>query len=218
MATIASLVIKLQANTAQLEGALKKVQGDLDELRAKAEESGSGFESSMGSSTGAVRLLSHELGVPLPRELSKLIGQIPVVGDAFSTMLPLIGVVAAVAIIGKLIEKHEEVANAARHAAEATELFSQKEDQFVTAAHIANLKLEDQIAKLEGRPENNQLLIAMLEVKDATDKLAGSFAEDFAKIDKVLDDQLGFWENMKRDASEFFDMLDEAARDRKSVV
>jgi hypothetical protein len=53
-------------------------------------------------------LLGEEIGVHIPRHLQALIAQIPGVGLAFAEMLPIVGVVAAIAIIGKLIAKNEE--------------------------------------------------------------------------------------------------------------
>jgi hypothetical protein len=113
---VGALIIKLQAETAQFREDMGKVKSDLKDLENSSGSTGDAFDGSMRQSTGAVRLLSHELGVPLPRELSRLIASIPAVGAAFSAMLPLIGVVAAIAIISKLIDKQNELKRATQEA------------------------------------------------------------------------------------------------------
>ena len=50
---------------------------------------------------------------------------------------------------------------------------------------LTNAKLENSIAKLEGRRQNN-LKIALLEARDAADKLSDSLAKDLAGLQKVL--------------------------------
>ena len=61
---------------------------------------------------GSLMLLSEEVGVHLPRHLQGLIAQIPGVGAAFAAMLPIVGVVAAIGVIEKLVAAH----NAAKEA------------------------------------------------------------------------------------------------------
>ena len=63
--------------------------------------------------------------------------------------------------------------------------------------HSANLQLEDQIAKLEGRPEQNRLAIAMIAVKKSVDDLMATYAADFQKMDKNIEDEVGLWQRLK---------------------
>jgi hypothetical protein len=124
-------------------------------------------------------------------------------------MLPIIGVIAAVKIIGDLIEKHEKLAEAERHATEVSESLQIKQNDLALGLQAANLQLEDQIRKLEGRPATNVLALAMIAVKRSVDDLATTYATDFQKMDKNIEDQLGFWADMKRAAMDVVLVLDE---------
>jgi hypothetical protein len=59
---------------------------------------------------GSLMLVENVAGVRIPRALNTLLAGIGPVGGAFAMMLPLVGVVAAVAIVEKLIAKHKEMA------------------------------------------------------------------------------------------------------------
>jgi hypothetical protein len=88
-----------------------------------AKSAGAAMDSSMTEARGGLMLTEEAIGVHLPRELNRLIATIPGVGAAFSMMLPLIGVVAAIAVIGKLVEKHRELKeSAAKFADDQTKL------------------------------------------------------------------------------------------------
>jgi hypothetical protein len=161
---------------------------------------GKQMEYSFREARGSIALVGEQLGVHIPRELSMLLAHIPLVGAAFSAMLPLVGVVAAIGIIASLIEKHEKLVEAQRHATEASESLQIKQADLALGLHAANLQLEDQIAKLEGRPETNKLQIAMIAVKKAVDELATTYATDFSKMDAELEKQQGIWQQLEDDA------------------
>ena len=142
---------------------------------------------------GGIVLVMDELGVHLPRELTMLLAHIPLVGSAFAAMLPIAGVVAVIGIIGTLIDKHEKLVEAERHAAQQSESLQIKQADLVLGLHAANLELEDQIRKLEGRPAVNGLLIAMINVKKSVDDLVTSYATDFQKMDTEVEKHTKFW-------------------------
>lgn len=170
-----------------------------------AEKMGYSFREARGS----IMLVTEEIGVHLPRELTMLLAHIPMVGAAFSLMLPLVGVFAAIKVIGDLIDKHMQHAAALRHVAEASEGLEIKQRDMVEGLKAANLQLEDQIRKLEGRPAVNTLVIAMMAVKKNVDDLAAAYANDFQKMDKTVEEHLGFWEALKRNAIELALVFDE---------
>ena len=109
MSEIGSLIIKLQAETAQFREDMGKVKQDLSDLKTPAQEAGESMDYSMTRARGSLMLVEESVGVHLPRHLNSLIAEIPGVGAAFAVMLPLVGVFAAIAIIGKLIDKHREL-------------------------------------------------------------------------------------------------------------
>ena len=67
-------------------------------------------------------------------------------GAAFSAMLPIVGVIAAIAIIDKLIERHEAAQAAIRKVAIETENLTIKQNDQSKSLELTNLKLDDQIA------------------------------------------------------------------------
>src|SRR5580704_12118077 len=187
MSEIGSLVIRLQAETAQFRDDLGKVKSDLASLQGPAREAGESMGSSFTEARGSLMLTEEVLGVHLPRHLNSLIAQIPGLGAAFATMLPLIGVVAAIAIVAKLIEKHEALAAAIRKAAVEGEELAIKEGDITKSMELTNLKLADQISKLKGGVGRNALKEALMETSLEADRLAASFLTDFEKIDESID-------------------------------
>jgi hypothetical protein len=109
MSEIGALIVKLQAETAEFRSDMGKVKGDLDDLKDKGGDAGRGLSSGMGEARGGLMLVEESVGVKLPRHLNSLIAQIPGVGAAFAMMLPIAGVVVAIEIVAKLIEKHNEL-------------------------------------------------------------------------------------------------------------
>jgi hypothetical protein len=140
----------------------------------------------MRSSVGGVRLLSHELGVPLPREVARLIAQIPMIGTAMTALLPIMGAVFAVTMIAKFIEKHEEAQEKIRNMAVAVDELAMKEEDQARSVELSNLKLEDQLAKLEGRPNTNRLKESLIETAKEANNLAKEFNADFKSVDKAV--------------------------------
>ena len=198
---IGTLTVNLEANTASFTADLGKAGNSLENLSDKAGEAGDSMDFSMGKARGGLMLVEESVGVHLPRHLNALIAEIPGVGEAFSTMLPIIGVVAAIAVIAKLIEKHEELEKAIRKAAsEANNLAIQQDDQS-RSLELTNLKLDDQIAKLEHKPSHNYMKEAMLESADAADKLAQSFSSTFQKMDAELTESTTLWSQFKDSVS-----------------
>lgn len=106
---VGALVIRLQAETAQFSQDLGKVKSQLADLGDGGKKAGASMASGMYEARGSLMLVEESVGVRLPRHLNSLIATIPGVGEAFAVMLPLVGVVAAIAIITKLIEKHDEM-------------------------------------------------------------------------------------------------------------
>jgi len=202
MSEVGALIVKLRAETAEFRSDMGKVQADLDSLKGKSQETGEAMDHSFTEARGGLMLTEEVVGVHLPRHLNTLIAQIPGVGAAFSTMLPLIGVIAAIAIVGKLIERHEALAAAINKAAIEAGSQAVKEADQSKQIEITNLKLDDQIAKLTHKLPRNYIKEAILESSEAIDKLAASFATDFQKMNTVIIEQTGLWERFKRGVSD----------------
>src|ERR1700677_940631 len=116
MSQVGKLTILIEAQTAKFESDLGKVKDQLAGLKGSAGEADHAFNFS--EARGSLMLVEDAVGVRLPRHLNSLIAQIPGVGAAFAMILPIAGVLVAIDIIGKLIEKHEALKEAIRKAGE----------------------------------------------------------------------------------------------------
>ena len=112
MSEIGAMVIKLQAQTAEFRDDMGKVKADLDGLKGSAGKAGEAMDHSMTDSRESVMLLGEEVGVHMPRALSMFVSKLPGVGAAMEMAFPIIGIVAVIGIIGKLIEAHEKAKQA----------------------------------------------------------------------------------------------------------
>ena len=143
MSVVGTLTVDLVANTATFTADLGKAGNSLDDLGEKAKKAGGAIDYSMAEAKGSTMLLSEELGLHIPRHLQTLINEIPLVGQAFAAMLPLVGVIAAIAIITELIVKSEE----------AREKLAQSFDKFgQTGATVMN-DLDDRLLRVGKRAD-----------------------------------------------------------------
>ena len=201
MSEVGALIIKLQAETAQFREDMGKVKQDLDDLGRKADEAGEGIAGGMGEARGCL-----DVGRRVCRRAPAAPSQFPhrtnprtehsVRRDAAHRRR-----VVAIEIVGKLIEKHEELAKAQQKAAlEGNDLAISQDDE-TRSLQLTNLKLDDQIAKLEHQPAHNYLKEAMLESAEAADKLAEHFASSLLKMNSELMETTTLWSRFKDIAS-----------------
>jgi hypothetical protein len=160
---VGTLTVDLVANTASFSGDLGKAAQSADSFGKSAENAGGRMDFSMREAKGSMMLLGEELGVHIPRHLQALIAEIPGIGAAFAEMLPIVGVVAAIAIIEKLITK----------AAEAKEKLTAGWNEFGTATQDVFNGLEDRL----------------LRAGIKTDELAGRHLEALHKELELIDHQ-----------------------------
>jgi len=189
---VAELAIDVSANTASFDSSMDKVVGSAQKGAQGIQSAFDSQDFSMREARGGLMILEEEFGVRLPRELNTLIAQIPGVGAAFEAMLPVIGVVAAITVIGTLIDKHNALALAMSKAAEEAANLKGKEAERLDGLELTNLKLEDTIAKFEGRPEENKLKEAFLEAAIAADKLGTEITAEFSTMNKAIQGTQGF--------------------------
>src|ERR1700722_16624521 len=106
---LSALVVEMRLNMSRFEEGLAQV----DKLTQKTADSVDRSFSSLTEGRGGLMLGEESLGVHLPRHLNTLIAEIPGVGSAFAAMLPIAGIAVAIEIIGKLIEHHHALQEAA---------------------------------------------------------------------------------------------------------
>jgi hypothetical protein len=148
---------------------------------------------SMTKARGGMMLLENATGVRLPRALNSLIASIPAVGAAFSAMLPIIGVAAAIAVVYKLVEANKKAQEAlAQHTIAWKALGAETEEQ-TDSLRATNVELKQELSVLNGGIKNN-LAVELAKAAVDADKLAKSLGEDVDKMMKLLETQkVGFW-------------------------
>lgn len=162
---------------------------------------------SMYEARGEAGLLGEMFGFHLPRHVRSFISELPGVGAALSSAFAATAIVFIIVKIAELIEKHELLAKAAEKAALATENLAIKEGDHTKSLELANLKLDDQIAKLENRPDRNKLAEALLESGIAADNLAATFSKDFEKMDEAIIAATSFLGRFTQDMYSWKDLL-----------
>src|SRR6266852_832864 len=160
---VGTLTVNLEANTATFTADLGKAGNSLDGFGKSAAAAGKTVDYSMLEAKGSMMLLGEELGVHIPRHLQTLIAEIPMVGAAFSAMLPIVGVVAAIAIIAKLVEKNEEA-----------------KEKFTREWEGANTEVQNVFNKL-----SDKLLDAGIKADELSGNHLGALAKQLQKIDNM---------------------------------
>jgi hypothetical protein len=146
-------------------------------------EMASSMSESTSEARGSLMLLNHELGIQMPRHLTALIAQIPGLSSAFATMLPLVGVIAAVEVVYKLIEAHKKLQDALDQGwVKSNEAITTHNDEISLSIE----KYKELISKLEGHPANG-LALALAEARVEADKLSASLTKDLEETIKLLE-------------------------------
>lgn len=188
---------------------LDKVNKDLDDMGDKSQDAGKKLDYSMGEARGSIMLTEEALGVRLPRHLNSLIAQIPGVGEAFAAMLPLVGVIAAITIITKLIDKHREMRDEALAAGRA-------ETDLGTTGANALRALDDKMLELgihvdETNHDHLAALAKALEVIDhqSLDELEKTFNMFDKAVDAVFAHLKASWYEMGQGSAGAKNALDD---------
>jgi hypothetical protein len=173
-AKVASAYVDLVARTTAFEKAL-------DDARAHVRSFNQQAAAEMREAKGSVTLLGEEIGIHLPRHLQTFIAKLPGVSEAMSAAFNTVAVLALVDIVFKAGEKVVEFIkkneDAAKKNAEAWRDLSQPIDSANDKMRVTNDRLEEQIAKLERKPQN-RLKTALDEAVDSADTLYNKLVKD----------------------------------------
>src|SRR5579885_894776 len=157
-----------------IEAAGKSGGSEIKQLGAEARES-----------KASLALMGEEIGVHIPRHIRGFISSMPGVGAALSAAFSGIAVVALIGVIVEAIKKVAEFRENLEKLREAPERIEAEFARLTGATktandemRVANDRLENAIAKLEHRPQNN-LKLAIDEAAVAADHLS-------EKMDKAL--------------------------------
>jgi hypothetical protein len=180
---VGTLTVNLEAQTASFSGDLGKAAKDAEAFGQSASAAGKQVDFSMMEARGGMALMGETMGVHIPRHLQTLIAEIPGVGVAFGTLLPIIGAVFAVDLIEKWIEKSKAAGRA------VDEGFAKSLDKLLTSTdelHVSIEKSKMAIDKLEGKT-NNGAALAIAEARVEADKLAESLSTDAERLIKLME-------------------------------
>jgi hypothetical protein len=180
---VSALYLDMQLKTAQFKAAINEASGEMQKFsRQMKEESAKSRES--------VKLLSEELGMGIPRGLQGIISKLPGVTTAMNAAFDAVVVFALIDTVVKLTEKVTEFAKKSEEAAkkhkaawgDITGSIVESNDK----ATLVNLKLEDATRKLEHKPAQNAMKIALEESIIAAEELGKKLDSDMKKISGEL--------------------------------
>lgn len=184
------------AATGSIEGMSKAMavgQQGAVELGNITDLAGEKVRESMYEARGEIGLLGEAFGINLPRHVRSFVAELPGVGSALSAAFQATAVLflieALIQGIEKIVEFAEHGEKAAQAWAKATldlENLTIKQGDHTKSLELSNLKLDDQIAKLENRPQANRLREALIETSIAADQLAAAFSKDFEKMTEQI--------------------------------
>ncbi len=177
---VGTIRISLVASTTAFDGPLDKSQQKARNAAKGIQDSFDGID--LSDAKAGLMVLDEELGIHIPRHVTALISQLPGLQTAFAAAFPLLAVVAVGKAIGDMVEKEQKHAEEmARQREEVTGLASAME-LHANALEISNLKLQDQIRLLTGKPAVNGPKELALETEDALKKLEKEYDAAIAKI------------------------------------
>ena len=150
----------------------------LDEVSGSSQKS----ISQMAATSGALRTLEGNLPIrAVENFLTKTLG----LGPAFAAAFPLVGAVAAAEMIGRITEKIVDLYKSVRDAKERIAGEFGEINHAIAASNdelkVSNDRLENEIAKLEHKPEN-ALKLALDEATVASERLASSLGKIWRRL------------------------------------
>lgn len=138
------------------------------------------------ATSAAVRLGEGNMGI---RPVENFLASIPGVGQAMQSLFPLIGAAGLAGMLVDMGVKGYDAFEKVRHAAQDTQrAFDEvhsKDQLIIDDLEIQNQKIQDQIAKLSGHP-NNGLATALLEAKKMADELLKSLQADRKELEGIF--------------------------------
>jgi Lambda phage tail tape-measure protein (Tape_meas_lam_C) len=189
--------ITLALNSASYTKAMADVKKSLNGFSDSAKGAGKNTVGSMQSAAASIRLLDDPLNANI-RTLSRFVSQSKIAGQIFQAAFPVVGAVAAVAMVAKLgseitafITKAKEMPKAIEQGFSSLHLAALSSTD---ALRLTNDELRNSIAKLNGAPQNN-LAIQIDEARIKADELAKSLENDMTKAKALLEqNKLGIFE------------------------
>jgi hypothetical protein len=143
-------------------------------------ERAAAFNSQLGAASARLGTVVSGFG-QFGYSLSILARAIPAFGDALASAFPLIAIVAVGEAIATLVDKVQKAEDGIRKTTASWADLASEAILGAEATDLQNKKLEDQIAKLEGRPSTNQLREALIETRIEAGKLTKELSSALEK-------------------------------------
>lgn len=189
-----SIVINLSAGTSQFVQDMERSRAKVKDFGASVRGMGGDMQhgvSGVQAVSGALRVLEGGITNNL-RAAERFTANVLGLGPILQAAFPVVGAIAFAGIVTKIGEEvykfveqirtaPDRMANAFRGLSEPLRLTN---DQLA----VANDRLANDIAKLEGKRQNS-LKLALDEARVAADKLADSLDKDLENLNKVLKEQ-----------------------------
>jgi hypothetical protein len=182
------MATKVRTISVNLSAGTAKFFTDLDAASGKIRQFGQHGVSSVQATSGALRTLEGNFGNNI-RAVERFIATTLGLGPALQAAFPIIGAVAFAGLIGEISQKtvkfFKDMAEAPERIAGAFRGISEPLRLTNDELRVANDRLANDIAKLEGRPENG-LKLALDEARVAADRLGDALDRDLSALNKVL--------------------------------
>jgi hypothetical protein len=190
-----NVVVRLNLNSTGYSAEMAKAQRAMQGFASATSAMGHGTVSQMQAASAAIRVLEGGMTGNI-RAAERFISTIPGVGKALQAAFPLVG---GIALAGVFVKIADEAAKAIQKVQQSEQAISNAFQSLNISGMLANDtlrvtndRLENEIAKLQGKPQNN-LAIAIDEARVAADKMAESLDRDNAKIKELLSQNAVPW-------------------------
>jgi hypothetical protein len=179
--------------TIDLEAGTSKFVQDLEKAKGQVREFGGHMTSSMASSSAAVRLFEGDVTHNL-RAVERFLATTLGLGPALRAAFPVVGAIAFGGVIfetgKKVYDFFREVEEGPKKISGAFRDLNAPLELTNTQLDLANARLENTLAKLNNKPENH-FKVALLEAKEAAEKLGDALQKDLATMDEYIKKQAG---------------------------
>ena len=181
---LGTVSIDLKASTAQF-------QQNIDQAKQKLGELGTHGVSSMQATSAALRVLEGNMQNNL-RAAERFVATTLNLGGVLKNAFPVVGAIALLGLLSELYSKAKEGYEVFRSYSEGPAKIGQSFAAIVQPIRltndelrITNDRLANEIAKIQGKPQNG-LKLALDETTKASDQLAESMRKTFSEIQKTL--------------------------------
>ena len=234
MPSVGRISINLSAGTAEFIADMDKANAKLRDFSNAANrtkgslrdigDAGSRSVTGVQAASGALRVLEGNLNNNI-RAGERFLVNILGLGPALQKIFPLVGGLAFLGILEHLGQKANELYEAFKKFQEAPQRIAQQFNSLNQSARAANdeldvtnARLANQIAKLEGKPQN-ALAESLAETKKNADDLADSLQKDIERVVDLLNkEKLGTLKGFFTNTAPTSDILDRAKELQNQLV